>query len=191
MYKAFLWGVVKIANANNGTVVSFNGDGALVGFVGEDRATDAVQTALFLSNYCNSILKPKLRALFERNQQLLNKDFSFGIGIGLGTVLVVRAEMRGDNNNDLVWVGNATNQAAKLAGEADYPNNIRISWDTYLKMDDVRVRYGGTPPRDMWQLCWSPKLDAIAMQTSWFQYLPNGVPEPPRSLAALLRLLPP
>jgi class 3 adenylate cyclase len=41
-------------------------------------------------------------------------DFNFGIGIDVGNILVVRAGIKGEDNSDLVWAGNATNISVKL-----------------------------------------------------------------------------
>lgn len=66
-----------------------------------------------------------------------------------------------------------------------------ITWEMFAQIDHQRVRYGGSPARDMWEVCWSDKLQTVGYHTSWFQYLPNGAPPPRQSLAALLRLLGP
>jgi class 3 adenylate cyclase len=60
-------------------------------------------------------MAPKMKGLFSNNQQLAGMDFRVGIGVDVGTVLVVRGGIRGEDNSDLVWVGNATNIAVKLS----------------------------------------------------------------------------
>ena len=150
MYKSFLWGVTQIARANSGDVRSFNGDGVLVAFYGESKRTNAARAALQMSWFARFVLKPKLEEYFKNNQQLADVNFDFGIGIDNGTILVVRGGIRGDNNNDLVWVGNATNFAVKLSNLPDEGYYVFISEDVYKNMAESS-RMGGDPKREMWE----------------------------------------
>src|SRR4030043_829027 len=138
MYKAFLWGVAKIARLNGGELRSFNGDGVLMAFVGDSKRTNTAKAALQMSWFAQEILKPKLDAVFQNNQQLSGDsiEFDYGIGIDVGKVLVVRGGIRGENNNDLVWVGNATNYAVKLSALSKDGYHIYISEDVYKNMVD-------------------------------------------------------
>ncbi len=148
MYKSFLWGVAKIARANEGELRSFNGDGVLMAFIGETKRTNAVKAALQMSWFCQNILQPKLSKYFENNNELKDLEFDFGIGIDVGKVLVVRGGIKGENNNDLVWAGNATNYAVKLSGLSKEGRHIYISEDVYKNMAE---KIGNTPKKDMWE----------------------------------------
>ncbi len=77
-------------------------------------------------------------------------DFNFGIGIDTGKVLVVRGGIRGENNNDLVWVGNATNYAVKLTSIPDENYYVFITEDVYKYMAGSS-KLGGNPKKDMWE----------------------------------------
>ncbi len=138
MYKSFLWGVSQIATANGGYLKSFNGDGVLIVFDGGSKRSNAVKAAMQIKWFCTDILKPEVDAYMEKNQKLKDAEFDFGIGIDVGSVLIVRGGMRGDNNNDLVWVGNATNYAVKLSGLGKKPNNIYITEDVYTSLKEDR-----------------------------------------------------
>lgn len=177
MYKALLWGVAKIAGWNQGEILSFNSHGVLVGFVGDDRATSAVATALYVVHYGNHILRPKFQNLFAEHRQIADTNFNFGIGVDVGTLLVVRAGLKRDNHNDLVWAGNAMSQAAKLANEAALPYNIGITWDTYVAMDAFLYR-GGVRLQDMWELNWSTKLQSFSYRSNWYRKIPSDDPDP-------------
>jgi len=150
MYKSFLYGISKIARSNYGALRSFNGDGVLVVFIGENKRTNAVKAALQMSWFCKNILKPKLDTYFSNNSQLSDLEFNFGIGIDVGKVLVVRGGIKGSNNNDLVWAGNATNYAVKLSGLHDYGYNIYISKNVYKNMAESS-RTSDNPEVDMWE----------------------------------------
>lgn len=153
MYKSFLWGITKIAREFDGDVRSFNGDGILVAFAGESKRTNAVKAAMHMVWYMRNVLKPKMESYFNDNQALQGFLFDFGIGIDVGPVLVVRGGIRGDNNNDLVWVGNATNYSVKLAALCAEGYHIFISKDIYDKMEANNKTSDG---QSMWeQMVWT------------------------------------
>jgi len=136
MYKAFLWGVTQIARTNGGEVKSFNGDGVLIAFYGEQKENNAVTAALKMSWFVSYILKPKVQPRFSSSVRLQRLDFDFGIGIDSGTILVVRGGIAGENNNDLVWVGNATNYAVKLSSLSKSGSSISITNNVFTKLKD-------------------------------------------------------
>ncbi len=150
MYKSFLWGVSKIARENNGELRSFNGDGVLVVFSGIKKRTNAVKAALQMKWFCQYVLKPKVDAYFKNNKQLEDMDFNFGIGVDVGNILIVRGGIKGENNNDLVWVGNATNYAVKLSSLSRDGYHVYISEDVYNGMSDSS-KFGGAINSNMWE----------------------------------------
>lgn len=166
MYKSFLWGIAKIARANDGELRSFNGDGVLMVFMGDTKRTSAAKSALQMAWFCEEVLKPKLESYFENNQQLKGFDFDFGIGIDVGKVLVVRGGIRGENNNDLVWVGNPTNYAVKLSSLSKDGYNIYISEDVYDLMDDSSTY--DDEGEDMWEeRNWTSMDDMTIYRSNW------------------------
>ena len=169
MYKSFHWGVSKIARLNNGELRSFNGDGVLVAFIGDNKRTNSAKAALQMSWFAQKVLKPKLDAVFQNNQGLSgqNIEFDFGIGVDVGKVLIVRGGIRGENNNDLVWVGNATNYAVKLSGLSEGNFHIYISEDVYKNMGKSS-KVGGNPACDMWEpRVWTDVGGITIYRSSW------------------------
>lgn len=167
MYKTFLFGVSRIARANEGELRSFNGDGVLVAFIGDAKRTHAAKAALHMSWFCLNVLKPRMKKYFDNNNQAADLEFDFGVGIASGTVLVVRGGIRGENNNDLVWVGNATNYAVKLSAFGSSPKHTWITEDVYKNMDESS-RLGGTPKRDMWEKrTWTQNGNEVVYCSSW------------------------
>ncbi|MDD4931289.1 MAG: adenylate/guanylate cyclase domain-containing protein [Candidatus Colwellbacteria bacterium] len=126
MYQSFLRAVTLISLKNNGEIRSFNGDGVLVTFYGDSKCNNAVRSALQMMEFVNSVLKPKLKSYFINNKQAQNLVFDCGIGIDVGNIFAVRGGIKGDNNNDLVWVGNPTNYAVKLSAQSkvQIPSNV-------------------------------------------------------------------
>jgi adenylate cyclase len=130
MYQSFLRGVTLISLKNDGEVRSFNGDGVLITFHGDSKCNNAVRSALQMMDFANNVLKPKLKNYFINNKQAQNLIFDCGIGIDVGNIFIVRGGAKGDENNDLVWVGNPTNFAVKLSAQSKLA--IKNSVGTYI-----------------------------------------------------------
>jgi adenylate cyclase len=167
MYKAFLWGVTKIARDNGGEVCSFNGDGVLVAFAGNGKCTSAAKAALQMRWFASELLKPKMDGYFEDNQQLAGKEFDFGIGVDVGEVLVVRGGIRGDNNNDLVWVGNATNYAVKLSKEGKAPHHAFMSQRVYESLNNSS-KLSIIEGIEMWEIDLSGEIGEWVYKSQWW-----------------------
>lgn len=168
MYKSFLWGVSKIARENNGELRSFNGDGVLVVFNGDLKRTNAVKAALQMKWFCQYILKPKIDTYFQSNKQLQDLDFSFGIGVDVGKVLVIRGGMKGGNNNDLVWVGNATNYAVKLSSLSTGDYHVYISKAVYDEINESS-KFGGSSNENMWEeRVWTAMGNETIFRSRWY-----------------------
>jgi adenylate cyclase len=187
MYKSFLTGVTRIVRNNGGQVVSFNGDGVLAAFCGVARSTVAAKTALNLSWLCTQVLRPKLRTYFEKNHQLADVEFDFGIGIDSGKVLVVRAGIGGSNNNDLVWVGNPTNYSVKLAGWARDPYNVYIFEPFFKEIEKAATVNPDNGSQSMWE---QDPQNLYLWRSSWW-WKPAASPPKALSLAGLLGAYPP
>jgi adenylate cyclase len=166
MYKSFLRGIVKIVKANGGELCSFNGDGVLVAFIGETKRTQAAKAALQMSWFCKKVLKPKMHEYFENNNELEDMEFDYGIGIDVGKVLVVRGGIKGTDNNDLVWAGNATNYSVKISSIPDEGYHVFISEDVYKNMNNSS-KLAGDPKRDMWEKRYWKEKDMTVYRTNW------------------------
>ena len=141
MMKAYFAGAVKIINANKGYVRSFNGDGMLAIFIGEQRSDNAVKAAMQLKWYVNHVLEPKFRRHFANNLTALGSSLSFSIGSGIdeGTIYAVRIGIQG--TNDVAWIGRCTNTSAKLSNIA---NSIAITEAVYKQLSNTRLFSNGS-----------------------------------------------
>jgi class 3 adenylate cyclase len=166
MYKAFLKGVVRYVNGRDGLVLSFNGDGVLAGFAGRSKCTNASQSALGLSWYIEQYLRPKMQAYFERNSELNDMAFDYGLGIDVGEITVVRAGIRGVENNDLVWVGNATNMSVKLSELGSWPFNLWISEAVFSRIRQEHKTSSDNRP--MWESrTWTGLEGRTVYRSNW------------------------
>jgi len=129
IYKAYHHCMVECITHFNGKVRSFDGDRVLAVFDGHRKADDAISCAMTMVGCKFEILKPKIKTYFR------NDDFSLGVGIATGSVMVSKAGVGYDKNNrDLIWIGDAANLGAKLSDEANTPNSIYICETTFRKL---------------------------------------------------------
>jgi adenylate cyclase len=147
MLKAYFSGVVRIVNANNGYVRSFNGDGMLALFRDERRSDNAVKATMQMKWFVRDILHPRFARYFESNRQTFGTPLGFDIGCGLddGDIYAVKVGIRG--TNDVAWVGRCTNTSAKLSNLAASPRNILITRGVYQRLSQSRKLSNG---RHMW-----------------------------------------
>jgi class 3 adenylate cyclase len=111
-------------------------------FLGGVKNTSAAKCALQINYASQKIIQAEIKRKFPDTPFELKQR----VGIDTSNLLVARTGIRG--SNDLVWVGNAANNAAKLAAlDPRYPTYITASVYNMLKDSS---KYGGDPRRDMW-----------------------------------------
>ncbi len=94
-------------------------------------------------------------------------EFDFGIGIDVGKVLVVRGGIRGENNNDLVWVGNATNYAVKLSALSKDDYHVYISKSVYDSMEKSS-KLDESSGKNMWEAReWTAMDNMSIYRSNW------------------------
>jgi len=148
VHRSFLQAITYCVENRDGHFRSFNGDGALAFFVGENAASRAVKAALDLKAYVleiNKILDEKI-----------DKKVDFGIGIGQGPVYVAKSGKRGDDSTkqDLVWVGLPVYVAVELSDYARKPKNIWISEkvrNTIGKEDHLNILKDDESGESIWK----------------------------------------
>jgi adenylate cyclase len=154
-HKAFLQAIVYCVENRDGHFRSFNGDGTLSFFVGENAASRAVRAALDLKAYVRQINK-----ILEGEKKV---GIDFGVGLGQGPVYVAKSGKRGDDETkqDLVWIGLPVYVAVELSDLAKGPNNLWISpavRDTINKENQPGVVTSGN--KNMWTVV-TRKLKSI------------------------------
>jgi adenylate cyclase len=145
IYKAFLICGTKIILHRGGYIRSFDGDRVMGVFIGTSKNTSAVKAAMNIKYVFNEILVPRFKQQYDVFKDgTLNLNYC--AGVDTGSVLVARAGVR--NNNDLVWVGQAPNVAAKLSTIRDAPYNTYITKAIYDNMNDEAKFTNG---QNMWE----------------------------------------
>jgi len=121
IHKAFLRSVIHCIEKGDGHFRSFNGDGLLAFFIGDNAASKAVRAAMEIKGFVLEMNK-----ILNNNEK---KSIDFGIGIAQGKVLVAKSGKSGDDQTkqDLVWIGVAVYVAVELSELGNSPYNIWIS----------------------------------------------------------------
>lgn len=129
VYKAFLRCAARIILADGGTITAYDGDRVMAVFVGDGKETTAVRAALKINWAVKNIVVPRRNRFY--NKSLFSLEHV--VGVDTSALFVARTGVRG--SNDLVWVGRAANQAAKLAS-LPHTHNTYITQAVYAAMDN-------------------------------------------------------
>lgn len=152
IHMSYFHTIVKIANANNGHVRSFNGDSALIFFQGttKDSLSNAVITAMKIK-YMLSDSDHGINAILKKYSKV-----DFGIGIDHGKILCTKVGVGGEHNRDLFWIGNCVNKSTVIGNQQKDPCHIAISNHIYNNLNDnakysTRKNHWGQDEKvDMW-----------------------------------------
>lgn len=146
IHMAYYNTIVKIARAFDGEVRSFNGDSLLVFFQSKTKASahkavDAAMSMTYMLNRGDDCLSSYLMRKYRT-------ALDFGIGIDVGEILCTKVGIGGENNRDLVWIGNAVNKSVKISDTRKANHNIGISSTVYNMLDDEHKYCKG---KNMWK----------------------------------------
>jgi class 3 adenylate cyclase len=125
VYKAFTRCVCRLITNAGGTVTSFDGDRVMGVFIGGSKNTTAAKVGLQINWAVTKVINPA----FSLQHPGVNFKVEHATGIDGSPLLVARTGIRG--SNDLVWVGKAANQAAKLSEVRDAGYSTMISKAVY------------------------------------------------------------
>lgn len=158
-YKAFLWCATKTIRAEGGHVRSFDGDRVMGIFVGDSKNTSAVKAGLKINWVVKNIIE------VEKKKQYPNTKYKMRhvVGIDTSQILASRSGIRG--SNDIVWVGNAANYAAKLSSlSANYP-----TWITYRIYDNIHKSVKYADNKNMWEpMSWTSMNNLAIYRSNYF-----------------------
>ncbi len=159
VYKNYLYCAAKLIADCGGVVTAYDGDRVMGVFIGDSKNTSAVDCALKINYAVFNILRPAIKAQYPNSGFELKQK----VGVDTSKLLFARTGVRG--TNDLVWVGSASNNAAKLAA---LPTRYYtyISESVYTNMHS-KAKMGGTPPQDMWTSVSVPALGFKVYGSTW------------------------
>jgi class 3 adenylate cyclase len=143
-----------------GTVLYADIDGSTT-MVDAKTSTFAAEVYKTYLLCASRIINPAIKKQYDTDFQLKQV-----VGIDTSELLVARTGIRGAN--DLVWVGKAANQAAKLSSISEQPYAVLISEAINNNMNDSVKFANGT---DMWERrTWRGKT---VYRSSWYWHVPN------------------
>jgi len=139
IYQSFQEINVRIISSNDGEVRAFDGDRVMGVFSGKRKRSNAVKASMQIHWAVRTILNPTLKT-----------SIHIGAGVDNGVTLVTKVgKGRNTENQDLVWIGKASNYASHLSNEAD--NSTIISVDTFTNMDKENKILSSSKPIEIWK----------------------------------------
>jgi class 3 adenylate cyclase len=131
VYKAYLHCAAKIVKSQGGVITAYDGDRIMAVFTGDSKNSNAVRAAIKINAAVEQVVNPALRSVYTNT----SFQVKHSIGIDVSEIHVTRIGVRGEGDNDLVWVGRAANHAAKLTTLAGPGYPLWISGDVYSRMN--------------------------------------------------------
>lgn len=143
IYKNYLYCAGRIIERNEGAITAYDGDRVMAVFLGGSKNTNAAKCALQINYAVKEIIQPAITAVWTNEKYVVRQK----VGIDTSSLFVAKTGVRGAN--DLVWVGNAANRAAKMAALSSTYSSY-ISVDVYGMLHES-AKLGGDPKRNMWK----------------------------------------
>jgi class 3 adenylate cyclase len=119
IYKNYLYCATRIIARTGGVVTAYDGDRVMAVFLGDTKNPDAAKCALHINYAVTQIIQPAIKVQWPDEKYEVRQK----VGIDTSSLFVAKTGARG--TNDLVWVGNAANNAAKMAG-------LSLGYKTYI-----------------------------------------------------------
>nr|WP_250849071.1 adenylate/guanylate cyclase domain-containing protein [Paenarthrobacter nicotinovorans] len=159
VYKNYLYTAGRIIRAHGGVITSFDGDRIMAVFIGNTKNTDAAKCGLRINWAVQEILQPAIKASYPKSTYVLKQK----VGVDTSALFVARTGIRG--SNDLVWVGNAANNAAKMAA-------LPTTYSTYISAASYNMlldssKYGGPNKKNMWTDLGKDQLGYTIYGSTW------------------------
>lgn len=142
VYKTYLYCASKLIRSHGGEITAYDGDRVMGVFIGGSKNTNAAKCALRINWATEELVKKAFNEAYSSVPTISQR-----VGVDTSTLHIARTGIRG--NNDLVWVGNAANNAAKLAAlPTTFASYITAS--VYRQMsDDAKFSNGKNMWRDL------------------------------------------
>lgn len=164
IYKNYLYCAARIIRSVGGAITAYDGDRVMAVYIGDSKNSNAAKTALRIHRAVTDVINPAL----SKQYPAIDYRVRSKVGIDASELLVARTGIRG--SNDLVWVGNAANRAAKLAA---YPTTYAsyITADVFGRLNEEAKYANGQGTEVMWRdLGYKSDVGAQIYGSSWMQW---------------------
>lgn len=142
VYKSYFYCAAKLIRASGGIVTAYDGDSVMGVFIGNLKSTNVAKCGLQINWATQKTVSTMFTSKYPESSFTLKQR----VGIDTSKLSVARTSIR--ESNDLVWVGNAANNAAKLAAlPPQFPTYITSGVCNSLNKSS---KLGGDPQRNMW-----------------------------------------
>jgi class 3 adenylate cyclase len=159
IYKTYLMGTCRVIRNNGGEITAFDGDRVMAVFTGDNKNSAAAKTALQIKGYVDQ-LNVALKECYPNTSFVVRHT----VGVDTGNLLIAKTGIRA--SNDLVWVGEAANIAAKLCDLGNGAYRSFITEAVFSKLNETS-KYGGNPRRLMWEKqIWTAR-GTVVYRSSW------------------------
>lgn len=159
IYKTFLYSSSRMIGHHDGTITAFDGDRVMGVFLGDSKNSNAAKAALRINWVAKKLIQPAIKSQYATSTYTLRHR----VGIDTSTIHVIRAGVRG--SNDLVWVSNAANNAAKMAA-LDPTYSSYISAAVYGRLNK-EAKYSTKNGEDRWKDLGSRDLGYRVYGSTW------------------------
>lgn len=166
IYKSFLCAVCDVIRNNEGEITAFDGDRVMAVFIGSSKNTCAARTALQIAGIVRC-LNNEIGNYFPSTDYRIH----FGVGVDTSKLFVVKTGIR--KYNDLAWIGDAANIAAKLSNIRGRGASVFITGRVFKAMNDSSRYNSQTEKRSMWSQTQLEMLGQQVYESNWYWNTPN------------------
>lgn len=159
VYKNYLYCAARVIRMRGGTITAYDGDRVMAVFIGSDKNSSAAKAALQINWATRNIVQPALEKQYPKSTYKVQQK----VGVDSSELMIARTGIRG--SNDLVWVGNAANNAAKMAA-LDLGYSSYITARTYNSLSAASKV--GADGRNMWKNLGSDALGYTIYGSTWW-----------------------
>jgi class 3 adenylate cyclase len=142
LYKGFLTCCVRMIRHFDGEITAYDGDRVMAVYMGVRARTRATRSALAINFAMSHALNPAI----ARNFNVPDFYLGHACGVDISDLFVIKTGIR--NYDDLAWIGNAANIAAKLSNLREPYYRTYITDDVYSYLADDGKSYNG---QQMWE----------------------------------------
>ncbi|OPX05554.1 adenylate/guanylate cyclase domain-containing protein [Mycobacterium sp. AT1] len=161
VYKSYLYCAAKLIRANGGSITAYDGDRVMGVFIGGSKNSSAAICGLNINHAASEIVMGRYAKKWPDTTFSLKQR----VGIDTSKLFVARTGIRG--TNDLVGVGNAANNAAKMAAlDPKYPTYITA--DVYTKLNES-AKLSNKDRSNMWTDLGSSDMGYTIYGSTWWR----------------------
>lgn len=161
VYKACLYCAAKLIRNKGGSITAYDGDRVMGVFIGDAKNSSAAICGLNINHAASQIVMPRYKTKWPKTDFELKQR----VGIDTSKLFVARSGIRG--NNDLVWVGNAANNAAKMAAlDPRFPTYISAAVYSRLNED---AKFSNRDHSNMWTNMGTSALGYQIYGSTWWR----------------------